>query len=259
MNYETELKKYFTIKSKYQSEYNKKKHAIIMDDDLSKREKRSKVARIRMKCVGCKRPVGTIFSDENRTYSAVCGDTVAPCPLDISIQKSVTINARMALHEEYNTNNNTMNDIISLKLKLLFGLVSEDDMLMEFDELKKKHSDTSSYINMLETIVDLNKDEREQLIRENEEELATHIETFKELIKEYNKDLSTSTLRDAIELYINDILKTNENINSNKFQHRTVEECFEDEKKKCLIQSFNTIDHFEAVVQDASVDAFRLK
>ena len=44
-----------------------------------------------MKCIGCKRNVGTIFSNKNNTYSAVCGDKEDACPLDISLKRGIYV------------------------------------------------------------------------------------------------------------------------------------------------------------------------
>jgi hypothetical protein len=83
------LNTYFKLKAAYETNIKKDKTQISKLPGLSWREKRNEYAKIKHKCINCKRPVGSIFSTKiangERQYIALCGDRKAPCPLDIKI------------------------------------------------------------------------------------------------------------------------------------------------------------------------------
>lgn len=259
MDYDDALNKYFKLKSKYESDYNSKKHSIIMDETLSTKEKRAQVNNIKMKCIGCKRSVGTLFSDENRTYSALCGDSEKPCGLDITLKKGSVINAQTAYTTELHEQNKIKNEIINIKLNLLFDLIDDATMIEKFEELKQTHSTNSEYISLLKHILEQGNDERNEQVRENTIEYYGILEQHKELLNEYLQSSSVENLRDATELYIDELLPTVRSISDNKYQYRGVEQCMDNENKRCLRQVVNIIEHFETLTEEPDVVSFKLK
>jgi hypothetical protein len=259
MDYDEALNKYFKLKAKYDSEYNKKKHSIITDDELSTKEKRREVQNIKMKCIGCKRAVGTLFSDEDRTYSAICGDSTKPCGLDISIKKGTIINAQDAYRTELQDQNKIKNAIIATKLNLLFGLIDDATMMTQFEELKQTHTTNAEFISLLQNVLTQNLDERKQQVRENTLEYYGVLEQHNELVNEYLKTSSVEQLRDATELYIEELLPLVRSISDAKYQFRDVEQCFYDENKMCVRQVEQIIEHYETLLEEPNVESFKLK
>mgnify|MGYP001296889149 CR=1 FL=1 len=85
MSAEDVINYFYTKKKRYDAKINKKKADIRDDPDLSLEEKRLGYKNIKMDCIKCKRPVGTIFSTKNRELVAKCGDVSQPCSLDIRV------------------------------------------------------------------------------------------------------------------------------------------------------------------------------
>ena len=79
------LNTYYMLKQHYYKSLHKKQKQIKQDTDISNTKKREKLDAIKMKCVNCKREVGTSFSETNRIFKAVCGDATNPCPLNIEL------------------------------------------------------------------------------------------------------------------------------------------------------------------------------
>jgi hypothetical protein len=88
---EDAVNEYYRLKNVYETSYYEKYIApIVKASKKSKREKRVEFSKLpKAECVNCKRNVGTTFSigekSFNRVFSAKCGDSVDPCPLNINI------------------------------------------------------------------------------------------------------------------------------------------------------------------------------
>ena len=89
------INKYYQLKGQYDEIKRRKKQKIINNDSLSKREKKRLWDSEKIKCINCKKPVGTFFSVKNRRLLAQCGATfsknrsdpnIKPCKLNIDIQ-----------------------------------------------------------------------------------------------------------------------------------------------------------------------------
>ena len=91
---EDAVNEYYRLKNVYETSYYEKYIApIVKASKKSKREKRVEFSKLpKAECVNCKRNVGTTFSivekSFNRVFSAKCGDSVDPCPLNINIVNS---------------------------------------------------------------------------------------------------------------------------------------------------------------------------
>lgn len=255
------LEQYFKLKSMYETKLCDRKHNILSDDELSIREKRKRIQNIRMKCIGCKRLVGTIFTNENRKYSAVCGDKTSPCKLDISLQKGEILNSKNSITETRNTIKEIENNIITIKLDLLFGLIDEDEMMEHFEELKQEHKENVQFNSTLKTHLRMNltTEERKIKIRELLGENIILLSDHKELLQEYLKDENVGTLTDLTELYINEIIPNFTEISKTKYPYRHIGPCFNDETKKCLIQKTDLIELYELIIEDPKIVSFILK
>lgn len=257
------LDKYFKLKAKYDKQFNKKKHSILVDEDRSRKEKRSAIQKIKMKCIGCGKLVGTIFSDKDRTYSAVCGNRVDPCNLHISIKKSTTFNVKTHYISDLNSRNDVRNKIITTKLDVLFGLI--DDMKMEetFEELKSSYADISSYVAMVEKLLESENEERQTNIKEVNRIIHELLEEQNELLDEYMKETAPAKMREVIELYVTKIMPAFDVIAQNKYDYREVENCDinidSTDTKKCLITKHKNIEEFENVAKHPEVVDFKLK
>jgi hypothetical protein len=210
------LNEYFKLKTKYESQINANKKKIINNSTLSKREKRSEFLKLKPKCINCKRPGGTKFQllyfDENsrpeffdslREYRAECGIVADPCPLNIKIQVGKVELLPEILNFMDREIKTSKNKIINDKNKLLFGYLTTDEALKNFDDDKDSISLYSElyekYLEAYNKIVD-NDDEKDDLDRAITEHYIL-IDEIKECIKKYNDLDKPQYLTDAVEIY----------------------------------------------------------
>jgi len=157
------INEYYKLKEKFETEMNINKRKIINNPSLSNREKRSEYLKLMPKCVNCKRPSkkGNFFSityypaddkvPEHRVFKAICGDLANPCNLHIELNKGI----HQSLDEELDAISNEIkeakNNIINDKNKLLFGLITTETAIENFDSNKEYITSlTSIYENYLD-------------------------------------------------------------------------------------------------------------
>jgi hypothetical protein len=188
------------------------------------------------KCVNCKRPSkkGTIFSivyhpsddktDAYRTFKAICGDLADPCNLNIEIN----IGQRDSLDKLMNNIRNEIieykNKIIDDKNKLLFGLVTTETALDNFDYNKGYISDLTS---IYEIYLDKwnNKIDNQEKKNELEESLVQsyeNINAIKDCIKKMNENNDSQYAIDAANIYCKILKPLLDKIRKLKYSEDTV-------------------------------------
>jgi len=207
------LNEYFKLKQKYESEIRANKKKIINNPTLSNREKRSEFMKLKPKCINCKRPGGTIFkilfnpddssNESYREYNAQCGIISNPCNLKIKIRCGKNELISDILKNMEDEIKELKNTIIDDKNKLLFGYLSTEDALEQFEFSKEAVSTYSSlyeeYLNKYNSIVD-NEDKK----RELEEAITSsyiQINQIKDCVKKCDETGNKSFISDAIQIY----------------------------------------------------------
>jgi transposase-like protein len=153
---EEAINNFYKEKSKYESLLEKDKKSIIKNKDLSWKEKRLEYKKLKPKCINCKRPVGSIFtithdsnkSDEPRILRATCGDKVNPCNFNININPGSYYNIVTDLKKEEAELKKYKLKIIDEKNKLLFGYVSTEDAVNNFEEIKNDITGSSQLLEL---------------------------------------------------------------------------------------------------------------
>ena len=207
------LNDYFKLKQKYEAEIAANKKRIINNSTLSNREKRSEFMKLKPKCINCKRPGGSIFkvlfspedsnSESYREYNARCGIISNPCNLKIKIRCGKTELITDILKNMEDEIKELKNTIIDDKNKLLFGYLTTEDALEQFDFSKDAVSTYSSlyeeYLTKYNSIVD-NEDKK----RELEESITSsyiYINQIKDCIKKSDESGNKSFISDAVNIY----------------------------------------------------------
>ena len=173
---------FYKLKNQYQYFIDEEKKKLIKIKELSWREKRREYKRYKPKCINCKRAVGTVFSvgknspnsTENETsvdvriLRAYCGDRLNPCPLNIEITSNI-FNTKQYLNEEETNLMNDKTEVIKYKNDLLFGYLSENEVVDKFEELKENiKSETSNYEFLLSQYNEVvNNNEKSKKINKN--------------------------------------------------------------------------------------------
>jgi hypothetical protein len=243
---------YYKLKNNYEIEIKKEKRKLIKNPELSWKEKRSEFKKYKPKCINCKRPVGTIFSgkynisDEFRELTAICGSAVEPCNLNITINPGVTYNIMDHIKELEKDNDEYKNSIIDDKNKLLFGYISIEKAIDNFDKLKDAVNDINYLLNInYETLFQVTDNKKtEETIKKLEEETYILINDIKQTVKNYNSTNDLQFVRDSIEIYTNQLEPKLKELMRLKYMSNLVE-YNEDDNTYHLIQKKYTILNLE--------------
>jgi hypothetical protein len=248
------LNEYFKLKQKYENQIAINKKKIINNPALSKREKRTEYLKLKPKCINCERPGGTKFSiryfpetdDENsyREYIAVCGIVADPCNLNIKIQIGKTESLPTILNTFQKDIRDLKNKVIDDKNKLLFGYITTEEALDQFEKIRDDINFYSSfyegYLEHYNFVVD--NDEKKQELSETITNSYIEINNIKDCIKKLNETDNVQFARDAVNIYTNTLKPLLEKIRHLKYNEYNV--LHNDETNNChLIQNTYTIEN----------------
>jgi hypothetical protein len=266
---ENNINEYYRLKSKYDNDNEKNKKKILNNKMLDMKEKKTEFKQLKPKCVNCGRPGGTTFASvvskdsmgsKFRELRAFCNAT-EPCGLNINIAvgnfENINDILKMIDGEIYTAKNEIIND----KNKLLFGLITTEKALANFDLQKATIKD---FTDLLETYLQIYikiTDDPETKAKLNEEVEKSYllIQQIKTAIKNFNETNSMEFVRGAVEVYSNELRPTLNEILKLKYKENMV--VFEESNNTYhLIQKAYSIkdlemnnDKYETIVFDTSV------
>ena len=236
-----QIENFYKKKKAYDSKFNNTKYSILHNEELTMEEKRAAVKKIKPKCLGCKRSVGTIFTPSvGRVKEAKCGDTENPCKYHVKINNGEFSYAPDLLEGLNHDIKLYQLNISKIKYNLLFGLVTEESMAQSFDEMKTKYRDliiskkmVEDFLHKFDSItVDSGEGlepvaiDKQTYAKTKQNELEQLISDFRSYIDEYNKSNTGDTKRgfmnDAIDLYLNRIIPVMEIIRKTLYEISTV-------------------------------------
>lgn len=211
---------YYQNKATYERDYERKKDTIRKDGDLSDAEKREKIKKIVRKCIVCESPEGTIFSQNGRTLSAICGNRVTPCTLNINILRPNVKQFEDVKEQLESAVNKLKNDIILSKYNILFNFSQFDSAFIDkADEIRKKIKEyddlNKKYTELYKTTTRI--DERNETVMKEEYDLLVKVGELKDILKE-----SDDSYTSANEHYINVILPIINKIRREKYDYLDV-------------------------------------
>jgi len=210
IDYQDALNNYFKMKTKYENYIYKTKKSIF-DNEPNKKLAKKKVSEIKPKCINCKRPVGTIFSNgkKDRRYSAICGDTDinTRCGLNIVIFTGDYMNLEYMLDLFKEEVDEIKDTIIKQKLKTLFNYISEESSVRIFKKELQSYTENSEvYKQILDTYNNVhNNKEKKLAINKKITEIFRLIEHNRELLTEYQKTNNREILMNSLDLQIKQI------------------------------------------------------
>jgi hypothetical protein len=223
---EEAMTRYYKLKGDYDKKYNNaKKKLTAAGKGLSVREIKKKLKNLRIGCVNCKQSGGTIFADPingRSLLTAKCGHAKSPCALDIQIQQGKWMLLPTAAKMTQDSLNSIKADIIDLKLDLLFGLRTEEQITDQFTTDKTTYKEQTKQLNLLTGVIESEnkinvsgddvsrKITIKQYLEIKNAQLQQLITTFKDLIAEYIEDIddieqSKQLLKRALNLYVEQI------------------------------------------------------
>ena len=231
------INKFYQLKGKYDEIVRRKKQKIINNEALSKKEKKRLWESEKIKCINCKKSVGTFFSVKNRRLLAQCGGVfsqrnsdpnIKPCKLNIDIQLANVTTMQDTIKEFGEYKEKDKEDIIKTKLNLLFNFTTEEEAIKEFEKKRDEFDeDVNTYNRYLELFIDVhNSPEKRERIKELLKEKEKLIREIKDILKSNNKsddaedmlnvyDFKQARITDAINVQtgqLEDVLKQLRNL-----------------------------------------------
>lgn len=266
-NVDDALNEYFRLKDKFENEIDLNKRKIINNVTLSKREKRAEFLKLMPKCINCHRPSkkGTLFSvmynpssdktDAYRTFKTSCGNLADPCNLNIEIHIGIKEHIEEALQYVRDEITYYKNKIIDDKNRLLFGLITTETALENFDTNKTYVSDMTS---VYESYLDIwnKKIENPQKKIELDEALVQayqSIDSIKDCIKKMNENNDNQYAVDAATIYQTTLQPLLNKIRQLKYRENNVSN---DDKYCKLIQKQYIVDDILISGYDDKVVAY---
>ena len=266
---ENNMNEYYRLKSKYDNDNDKNKKKIINNRLLSIKEKKAEFKQLKPKCVNCGKPGGTTFasvvSKDNmgakfRELRAFC-KAVEPCGLNINIAvgnfENINDILKMIDTEIYNSKTEIIND----KNKLLFGLITTEKALENFDLQRGTIKDFTDLLEKyLQTYIKITDDpEVKQQLNEELEKSYLLIQQIKNAIKNFNETNGINFIRSVGNIYHNELTPVLNKILKLKYKENMI--VFnESDNTYHLIQRHYSIkdlemnsDKYETVVFDTSI------
>tara|TARA_B110000003_G_scaffold23614_2_gene22578 strand:+ start:16920 stop:17891 length:972 start_codon:yes stop_codon:yes gene_type:complete len=230
------INKFFQLKGKYDEIVRRKKQKIINQDKLSKREKKRLWDSQKIKCINCKKPVGTFFSVKNRRLLAICGaskntgdQNIQPCKLNIDIQLANITTMQETINSYAKYKEEDKESIIKTKLDLLFNFTNEEEAITEFEKKRDEFdADVATYNNYLELFMDIHdsKEKRESLkiLLLKKESLIKEIKTILKPDESDSDNVKPSRIVEALDIQISDLNDVLSQIKNLKYEYYKVVE-----------------------------------
>ena len=253
---------FYKLKRDYESAIDKEVKKL--DKGLSIHEKRREFKKLKPKCIECNRPVGTLFSikydkdQDGRILSAVCGDRVDPCNLNINIFTGYTETYPEIIKSLENDIKTIKNQIIVDKNKLLFGFINTEQALENFDSYTVLIGEkTERLTSVLELYLnELDNREVNETIKTLQGEIYMTIGYIKDAIVSYDKTNNTQFIQDSVNIYVNQLTPKLNQLMNLKYNYNNVE--LENGVFK-LVQKKTSIEQLELTYKDSVVNNFDYK
>lgn len=217
MNYVDALHRYFNLKTTYE------KKVFDMKKQAFKAGGKKQVRTVKPPCVSCKRPVGSIFSLNNKKYTAICGDAEKPCRLQIELFKGEFESLESYLYEFKDEAEAMKTDIICEKLDTLFSYVDEKQSIPLFKRLLDKYNVINKfYTELMEKHTELHASpHKAELVQRKKDMIFILTEKINGLLVEYGNTRNRELLKAAVELQVNELHPEIRNLRL--FQHEVME------------------------------------
>jgi len=223
---------YYSMKNKYNSALEKRRQRLINDPiinwkTLSAQQKAKRLAMIKPACIVCKQEGGSIFTEADGKLKAICGNISQPCGFHIEVSRGKYASLETLMNESLEEVRATKDEIIRMKLDLLFRFINEDELLEQFDAVQHKlqeqlkmYAEFRSYYLSVTDNNDLQKD-TDTLTRVISEKVAR----IKEYMTEFRDSewKNRSIIDDILVLYQTDIEPAYMKLRDTKYIYSQIE------------------------------------
>ena len=237
---------YYSMKEKYNSALEKRRQRLINDPvinwkSLSAQQKAKRLAMIKPACIVCKQDGGSIFTENDGKLKAICGNISQPCGFHIEVSRGKYASLETLMTESLDEVRATKDEIIRMKLDLLFRFISEDELLEKFDAVQHKLQEQLKMYTEFRSYY-LSVTDNDDIRQDTE----THTRVISEkvaLIKEYMTEFresewkNRSIIDDILVLYQQDIEPAYLKLRETKYVYSQVETT--ENADGALVQMYN--------------------
>lgn len=257
---------FYQLKRIYEDDKQKLILKIITHPNKTKEQKKKAIEDVKLRCVDCGKPVGTKFSTkydekkDGRMLTAVCGDMVSPCGLNIKIfcGNTETYGSLIQMLEKEIEALKTK--IIDEKNKLLFGFISNESAVETFDDYKKDLAELTERLASLLELYSSETDNRDtkEAIYKVQEEICKDIYLIKDSMKKFEIENNLQHVKDAVEIYKYKIVSKLNQLAHLEYVSQDV--AYDEETDShVLIRRKTNMSSLELTLQDNKVIAFEFK
>ena len=219
------ISNYYILKHTYEEKLDRQKVRILRNPSLSIREKRQKFRQMKKFCIKCNKEGGSVFQTNGTILTAICGNTNNPCDLNIQINRGTFDNIRNMNDNIIEDVKDVQNDIIKIKLDLLFNYKEENTAISEFEKVRKLLGEDLKILDFTKTelIKIIDNPERNAELKEAMNQFYIQKDRLKLLHKEYNTRLDTTLINDMVELYVSKIQPLATKIRNLQYKYCAIE------------------------------------
>jgi hypothetical protein len=254
------LNEYYKLKNDYDTKKQAKITRILHDDLLkSFKQKRDAMEKNKLQCIGCKQPVGTIFSNKQGILGAQCGNKTSQCGLNIQINrgKYIFLDNLIDVFDEDVTINKEK--IIQVKLDLLFHFKNETTVLNTFKQIKDELVEDletltnykTQYVSILTNL------ENRSEINAKMERFYIIVDTIKSAVQEFNETNNVQLIKDVVSLYRKDLAPLLKELRELKYKYHAIE-YNADDNTFCLQRKVFTLNEMSVPFDEPKVIIFNL-
>lgn len=226
------INEYYKLKEKYNTKLQKRRQRLISDPiinwgSLSAQQKARRLAIIKPACILCNQEGGTIFSEANGSLKAICGNISQPCGLHIEVERGKYESLEKLMNESLEEVRATKDEIIRMKLDVLFQFITEEEVMSKFDGIQHKLQEQlkmyaefrTYYLNVVDN------DDSRRDIEETMRVISDKVAELKNYMKEFNDSdgKNKSLIDDVLVIYQNDIEPAFLKIREKKYVYSQVE------------------------------------
>lgn len=237
---------YYSFKEKYNSALEKRRQRLMTDPvinwkTLSAQQKARRLALIKPACIICKQEGGSIFTETDGKLKAICGNISQPCGFHIEVNRGKYISLETLMNESLEEVRATKDEIIRMKLDLLFQFISEDELLERFDAVQHKLQEQMKMYSEFRTyyLSVTDNDDRRKDTETHTRVVSEKIAQIKEYMTEFRDSewKNRSIIDDILVLYQQDIEPSYMKLRETKYIYSQVETT--ENADGALVQMYN--------------------
>jgi hypothetical protein len=210
------VEQYYRKKSAYDQSVIAMKSNIMSKTKLRFKQKHDEMRKAKAPCVKCGRAVGSIFKAtghfeteqepykcQYRVLEAKCGDTQSPCKLDVNIELGCYQLIPDIIQSDMSKVQRLRNETIKAKNDLLYDVITSEDAVTKFNEIKQNMDVLNSVLDFYKTRYSniLNNKESDEDMKQLILVLFEAVNKNQELCQEYDKNQTIDNLKTVVENY----------------------------------------------------------